>query len=88
MQRHVIIVIDPDSELASRLEEELVFMDESNVRVARPDGWRDCCAGEQVGAMFLGPGVTTEEVHTLIAEVGEFDPDVPIILVGDHQLAA
>lgn len=88
MQHHAIIVIDPDSEHASRLEEELLFMDESNIRIAKPDGWRDCCAGENVGALFLGPGVADNDVHALISEIGEFLPDVPIVLVGDRRIAA
>ncbi len=88
MQRHVIIVIDPDATLASRLEEEIQFMDDTQVCVAGVDEWRDRCAGRRIEALFVGPGVADNDMRALLDDVEEFDPNLAIVLVGDRQLAA
>ena len=88
MQHHVIIVVDNDLDNASRLEEELLFMDELHVRVAPVDEWRDCCANDKVEALFVGPGVIEKDVCSLLKAVEDYDPDVPVVLVGTRKLAA
>ncbi len=88
MQHHVIIVIDPDTAFASRLEEEILFMDDTQVCVAGVDGWRDSCTGKRVDALFVGPGVTDKDITSLMADVEDFDPNLPIVFVGERSLAA
>ena len=88
MQHHVIIVIDPDAAIASRLEEEILFMDDTQVCVADVDGWRDSCTGKRVDALFVGPGVADGDMRALMADVEAFDPNLPIVIVGERQLAA
>ena len=88
MQHHVIIVVDNDADSASRLEEELLFMDETHVRVSEVDEWRDCCADDDVEALFVGPGVAEKDVCWLLKAVEQYDPDLPVVLVGSRKLAA
>ena len=88
MQHHVIIVIDPDAGFASRLEEEILFMDDTEVCVSGIDGWRDSCTGMRVDALFVGPGVAESDMPSLMADVEDFDPNVPIVIVGERPLAA
>lgn len=88
MQHHVIIVVESDSQYASRLEEELLFMDETDVRVADVGEWRDCCADDKVEALFVGPGVIGQDVRSLMEDIRRFDPELPVVLVGDRGLAA
>ncbi len=88
MQHHVIVVIDPDATFASRLEEEILFMDDTRVRVSDIDGWRDRCTGMRIDALFVGPGVGDSEMRSLMADVEAFDPNLPIVIVGARPLAA
>ncbi len=88
MQHHVIVVIDPDATFASRLEEEILFMDDTEVCVSGVDGWRDSCTGMRVDALFVGPGVGDSDMSALMADVEDFDPNVPIVIVGERPLAA
>ena len=88
MQHHVIVVIDPDATFASRLEEEITFMDDTQVCVAGVDGWRDSCTGKRVDALFVGPGVADSDINVLMQDVETFDPNLPIVFVGERPLAA
>lgn len=88
MQENVIIIIDRDSARASELKNQIVFMDETNVLVAQPDDWRECCDSELIRAVFVGPDMSEDEVRDLVGEIGAINQQAPIVLLGDERQAA
>ncbi|MDJ0812360.1 MAG: hypothetical protein QNJ23_01415 [Woeseiaceae bacterium] len=55
-------------------------MDTPRVCAARLSNWRESLDGQRLEAMFVGPDLTSDEVDTLVSEVGEYDPNVSIVL--------
>lgn len=63
-------------------------MDDTEVCVSGVDGWRDCCAGMRVDALFVGPGVGNCDTDAPMAGVEAFDPGLPVVIVGERPEAA
>jgi len=77
----MIMVIEGQDARGQNLKELLEFMDAPRVRIASPDDWRVRLGGRRLAAIFLGDDLKKSQIDRLIADVGEFDPNAPIVLV-------
>ena len=79
-QDFVILVINRSEVEAENLKELIEFMDTPHVRTARPGDWRDALGDDRLEALFIGPDITADEADQLVGDIGEFDPNVPIVM--------
>lgn len=80
--RHgTVLVIDEDLGRAENLKELIEFMDTPSVITAIPDDWRGRLGEGRLEALFVGPGLSDEVVEGLLAELEQFDPNVPVIMI-------
>ena len=82
----VILVVNHSESAARNLKELIEFMDTPQVRIAAPEAWRDTLGDHRLEALFVGPDVTEQEVGTLLADIGEMDPNVPIIMMNEDKV--
>jgi len=80
-EAYVILVINRAQADADNLKELIEFMDTPNVRTALPGEWRQTLGDRRLEALFVGPDLSTDEIDTLLVDVGEFDPNVPIVMM-------
>ena len=79
-QDFVILVINRSEVEAENLKELIEFMDTPHVRTAGPGDWREALGDDRLEAMFIGPDVTADEADQLVGDIGELDPNVPIVM--------
>ncbi len=77
----VILVINRLQAEADNLKELIEFMDTPNVRTATPAEWRQRLGDARLEALFVGPDLSSDEIDALITDVGELDPNVPIVMM-------
>ena len=80
-EAYVILVINRAQADADNLKELIEFMDTPNVRTALPGEWRQRLGDRRLEALFVGPDLSADEIDTLLVDVGEFDPNVPIVMM-------
>ena len=83
----VILVINRVQAEADNLKELIEFMDTPHVRTATPAEWRERLGEARLEALFVGPDLTSDEIDTLISDVGELDPNVPIVMMNAEGAA-
>lgn len=83
----LIVVIDPVDGRARNLKALIEFMDAPAVRVANPDNWRTRIGDNRLAAVFLGEDIPRNQLDRLITDLGDYDPNVSIVLVGGEQHA-
>lgn len=82
------MVIHHCAERARSLKEQIEFMDAPRVEVANPADWRHQLGDGRLAAVFISDGVDVEERDRLISDIGDLDPNTPIVMVaGDDGLA-
>jgi len=86
-KERLIVVIDPEDGRAQNLKALIEFMDAPAVSVASPGNWRSQIGEHRLAAVFLGEDIPREELDLLIADVGNYDPNVSIVLVGGEARA-
>ena len=79
-QDFVILVINRSEVEAENLKELIEFMDTPHVRTAKPGEWREALGDDRLEAMFIGPDITADEADKLVGDIGELDPNVPIVM--------
>ncbi|HLT90938.1 MAG TPA: hypothetical protein VKZ85_08345 [Woeseiaceae bacterium] len=77
----LILIVDEEPERAEKLKSVIEFMDVPQVRVAEPGNWRSRIGDRRLAAVFISDALERGVVHSVIAEVGEHDPNVPIVVV-------
>lgn len=82
---HLIIVIDSGADRAQHLKEQIQFMDAPRVRVANVDDWKTHIGGERLAAVFVDSEIPEPQRDSLIGDVGEYDPNVSIVIVGGDR---
>lgn len=78
----IIMVIDGAKHRGLQLKELIEFMDEPEVCVAGPDNWLAQIGDHRLAAVFLGHDIPRDDFYHLIEDVGELDPNIPIVLIG------
>ncbi|MDH3352475.1 MAG: hypothetical protein OEM60_05355 [Gammaproteobacteria bacterium] len=84
---YVILVVNRTKVEAENLKELIEFMDAPNVRTSEPGDWRRALGDSRLEALFVGPDLSSDEVNVLLADIGEFDPNVPIVMMNDGAAA-
>jgi DNA-binding NtrC family response regulator len=77
----LFMIVDDTPERAENLKELIEFMDVPQVEVAAPDNWRSDIGNRRLAAVFLSDDLDNERLRRLISDVGEHDPNVPIVLL-------
>lgn len=77
----LIIVIHPCEAQGRNLKELIEFMDAPRVEVATPRAWRDQLGAGRLAAVFISDDVQADERDQLITDIGEMDPNTPIVMV-------
>jgi len=77
----LFMIVDEAPERAENLKELIEFMDVPQVRVALPGNWRSRIGDSRLAAVFLSNDLGGDRLRRLIADVGEHDPNVSIVLV-------
>lgn len=78
---HQIIVIHAQPDKARDLKELIEFMDAPHVLVASPADWRERLTSARLAAVFVSRQLGEADVRDLIGSIGEFDRNVPIVLI-------
>lgn len=81
----LIMIVDDPSERAQNLKSVIEFMDVQQVQIAAPESWRSGVGDYRLAAVFLSGDLDHDRLHRVIADVGEHDPNVPIVIVNDTE---
>ncbi len=82
---HLILIVADDDEGAKHLKELLEFMDAPMVQTAKLGNWQSNLGERRLSAVFLGPCLDETASEKLIGEIGEFDPNVSIVIVDAQE---
>jgi hypothetical protein len=80
----LIMVIDRSRACGLDLKQLIEFMDAPRVRVADPDTWRARLGDDRLAAVFLGGELDSDQKDRVIREIGELDPNTPIVRLAAH----
>ena len=78
-----IVVVNRAADDAQNLKELIQFMDAPEVCTSTPSDWRETVDGRRLDAVFVGADLTDDEVRTLMGDVADTDPNVPIVILSD-----
>ena len=81
----MILVVNRGDGDAQSLCQLIEFMDNSDVYATTPTEWMSCLGNARLDALFVGADLAESEIDTLLTQVGELDPDVPIVLMHGEQ---
>ena len=81
----MILVVDRTEARASNLKSLIEFMDTPSVRTATPAEWRKRLGDHRLEAMFLGPDLPKTDLNKVLVDVGDMDPNVPIVMLRGHE---
>lgn len=84
-QDSLIMVVDRDTAEADHLKQLIEFMDSPAVATATPKRWRERLGDHRLEALFVGPDLSDKDLNVLLADIGDYDPNIPIVLVGEHH---
>ena len=80
-----IVVINAAASEAENLKELIEFMDAPTVRTGTPGEWREQIGDGRLDAVFVGADLTESEVRTVVGDVAELDPNVPIVMLREGE---
>ena len=78
---HLILVVSSSQKDAENLRGLIEFMDTPNVRTALPGAWRAELGTARLDALFVGQDLSSVEIDALLGEVGDLDPNIPIVML-------
>ena len=81
----LFMIVDDAPERAENLKELIEFMDVPQVKIAAPETWRSGVGDRRLAAIFLSDDLDQERLRQLISDVGEHDPNVPIVFVNHAE---
>ena len=87
-ENDLILVVAESVELARDIKDLLEFMEAEKVAIASPGDWRAEAADGQLSAVFVGPDIPSDKSARLLAEIGDFDPAISIVMVDPRSQVA
>lgn len=81
----LIVVIHHCEARGEALKEQIEFMDAPRVTVAKPGDWRERLGDRRLAAVFISDDVDVDERDRLISDIGDIDPNTPIVMVGGDR---
>lgn len=82
----IILVIDQDRAAAENVRQLIEFMDTPAVVGAQLLNWREQLAEHRLEALFVGPELTDAQISTVLSEVAEIDPNIPVVMLRQTDL--
>ncbi len=79
----MILVVSRTESAGRELKELIEFMDTPRVGIAAPGEWRDKLGNCKLEALFVGSDLSDEEIDELLGDIGQLDPNVPIVMMND-----
>jgi DNA-binding NtrC family response regulator len=79
----IIMVVNDTPDDARNIKELIEFMDVPQVCTSTPDNWRSLVGGHRLDAVFVGPDLSDKDFRSFLDDVGEFDPNVPIVILSE-----
>ncbi len=79
----MIMVVNRTASAAENLKELIEFMDAPHVCTATPTGWREKVGDHRLEAVFIGPDLDDKDIHALVDDIGQMDPNIPIVMITD-----
>ena len=84
---HVILVVNRSESAARNLKDLIEFMDTPPVVIAAPEDWQKRLGEQRLDALFVGPDMSETEVSKLLQDVGDLDPNIPIVMLNEGAAA-
>jgi len=81
----MIMVVNRTASAAENLKELIEFMDAPHVCTATPSGWREEVGDHRLDAVFIGPDLDDKDIHSLVDDIGQLDPNIPIVMITDRK---
>ena len=75
------MVIDGPEARGQNIKELIEFMDMPRVRIAQVETWREKLGERRLAAIFVGDDLENDSFERVIQEVGDYDPNTPIVRV-------
>ncbi len=80
----MIVVVSRAKSEATNLKGLIEFMDAPRVCTATPARWRDQVGEGRLEAVFVGFDLRDDEVRSLLDDVCEMDPNIPIVMLREN----
>ena len=77
----MIMVVNRSGSAADNLKELIQFMDAPNVCTATPKKWQEQIGDSRLEAVFIGPDLSDRDIRTVVTEIGELDPNIPVVVI-------
>lgn len=77
----LIMVIEGREARGQDLKELMEFMDAPRVRISDAENWRKRLGDCRLAAVFLGDDLEQDVIDSVITDVGEVDPNTPIVML-------
>lgn len=81
----MIVVVNNGAATTENIKELIEFMDTPEVCSANPREWRTAVGDRRVEAVFVGPDLDDGEVRSLVGDIGELDPNIPIVMLSERE---
>ena len=81
----MIMVVNRAGSAADNLKELIEFMDAPYVCTATPAQWQQQVGDSRLEAVFIGPDLSDKDVRTLVGDIGELDPNIPIVMITENH---
>ncbi|MGI9248799.1 MAG: hypothetical protein ACR2QI_07260 [Woeseiaceae bacterium] len=80
----LIMVVNRAGAAAENLKELIEFMDAPHVCTATPVKWQQQIGDNRLEAVFIGPDLSDKDIRALVDDIGELDPNIPIVMISEH----
>lgn len=81
----MIMVVNRPGAAAENLRELIEFMDAPHVCTSTPAEWRQHIGDNRLEAVFVGPDLSDKDIRVLLSDIGDFDPNIPIVMISDDE---
>ena len=77
----MIMVVNRSGLAADNLKELIEFMDAPHVCTATPKKWQEQVGDSRVEAVFIGPDLSDRDIRGVVTEIGQLDPNIPVVVI-------
>lgn len=81
----MIVVVNSSGAAAENLKELIEFMDAPHVCTATPAKWQEQVGDSRLEAVFIGPDISDTDIRAVINDIGELDPNIPIVMITEER---
>lgn len=81
----MIVVVNRDGSTAENVKELIEFMDAPSVCAATPAKWQEQVGDGRLEAVFIGPDLSEKDIRAVVHEIGERDPNIPIVVLTEDD---